>query len=209
MVISLKNIKYKDILDIESLTLDANSIAILGKSGSGKSTLLRILCNLATADSGSYIIDGKNVQDYDAVSLRRDITLLGQKPIIYNGTVKENLIIGLSFQAKEVPDDIVLTNFLQKFQLKCNLDDNASVLSLGEMQRICMIRVLLLKSKVYLLDEPTSSLDKQTEIVALEIFFQIVKEIHSQVIFVTHNESLSSYAQRVITIEEGKAYEHN
>lgn len=209
MVLQLKNIKYKNILDIENLTMEANSIAILGKSGSGKSTLLRILCNLISADSGCYFIDGKNVIELDGVNIRREITLLSQKPIIYSGTVKENLLMGINFQNKTVPDDLVLTSFLEKFLLKCKLSDKANVLSLGEMQRICMIRVLLLNSKVYLLDEPTSSLDKETEIIAIEIFFKIAKEINSQVIFVTHNPSLITYAESVITIEEGKAYEHN
>lgn len=209
MVLQLKNIKYKDILDIEDLTLQANSIAILGKSGSGKSTLLRILCNLISADYGSYTIDGKSASELDGVAIRRDITLLSQKPIIYNGTVKENLLMGIHFQDKKEPDESYLNSCLEKFQLKCKLSDNANVLSLGEMQRICMIRVLLLRSKVYLLDEPTSSLDKQTEIVALEIFFEVVKEINSQVIFVTHNPSLQTYAEKIITIKEGKSYEHN
>lgn len=209
MVLQLKNIKYKNILDIENLTLQENAIAILGKSGSGKSTLLRLLCNLISADTGCYCIDSKDISHLDGVAVRRDITLLSQKPIIYSGTVKENLLMGINFQAKETPDDQYLMSFLEKFQLKCQLSDNASVLSLGEMQRVCMIRVLLLHSKVYLLDEPTSSLDKETEIIALEVFFQIVKDNNSQVIFVTHNPSLISYADRVITIEEGKAYEHN
>lgn len=209
MVISLKDVKYKNILAIDNLTLEEKSIAILGKSGSGKSTLLRILCNLISIDSGSYFIDGKSVLGYDGVMLRREITLLSQKPIIYGGTVKDNLIIGLNFQAKAVPDDLVLSDYLQKFLLKCKLEDNASVLSLGEMQRICMIRVLLLQSKLYLLDEPTSSLDKETETTAMESFFQLVKQNNSQVIFVTHNQSLKSYADRVIMIEEGRAYEFN
>lgn len=209
MVLQLKNIKYKNILDIENLTLQENAIAILGKSGSGKSTLLRLLCNLISADTGFYCVDGKDMSELDGVLLRRDITLLSQKPIIYSGTVKENLLMGINFQGKEIPDDKYLMKFLEKFQLKCQLSDNAGVLSLGEMQRVCMIRVLLLHSKVYLLDEPTSSLDKETEIVALEVFFQIVKENQSQVIFVTHNPSLICYADMVITIEEGKAYEHN
>jgi len=210
MKFTLKKIKYKNILDIDNLEINENSVSIIGKSGCGKSTLLKILANIISVDSGEYFIDEKNINEFDSTFIRREITLLSQKPIIYSGSIKDNLVIGLKYQNKIIPNEEKMLELLDIFSIKYSLNNTANNLSLGEQQRICMIRVLLLQSKVYLLDEPTSSLDKETEDIVIKNFFKITKMLDSQVIFVTHNQNLATkYADRIIKIAGGKIYEYN
>lgn len=209
MEFDLRNIKYKCILNIDRLKVSEGITAIIGKSGAGKSTLIKIMAAILPFDSGDYLIDGVNINQLNIIELRRQITLLSQKPVIYPGSIKDNIIMGLKFQNKEIPHEKEILQLINLFHLKCNLEDNANRLSLGEQQRICMIRVLLLKSKVYLLDEPTSSLDKETESIAMDNFFDIAKTLKSQVVFITHNRELAfRYAERVLKVEGGKANEY-
>ncbi len=210
MKYEFKKIKYKHIIDIEQLEINENAVAMVGKSGSGKSTLLRIMANIISADSGDCFIDDKNIADYNPVTFRRLVTLMNQKPIIYSGSIKDNLIVGLIYQTKDIPDVIKLKEMLELFNIRCELESSAKCLSLGEQQRICMIRALLLQSKVYLLDEPTSSLDKETEDIVMATFFDIAKSMGSQIIFVTHNSNVAEkYAERIIKVEGGKICEYH
>ncbi len=210
MNFNFSKIRFKNILDIEELSINEHSVAIVGKSGGGKSTLLRIIANIISLDSGDFFIDDKNIADYNPVSFRRLITLMNQKPIIYPGRVMDNLAVGLIYQNKDIPDDNKMKELLNLFDIRCGLESNAKCLSLGEQQRICMIRALLLQSKVYLLDEPTSSLDKETEDVVLKTFFDIAKSMGSQIIFVTHNPNVAEkYAERIIKVEGGKICEYH
>ena len=210
MKFKLQKIKFKGILEIDNLKINEKSISIIGKSGGGKSTLLKILANIISADSGDYFVDGKNINEIDPTVFRRDVTLLSQKPIIYPGSIKDNLVIGLKYQNKTFPNQERMIELLDIFNIKHQLNNRANYLSLGEQQRICMIRVLLMQSRVYLLDEPTSSLDKETEDIVMENFFKIIKELESQVIFVTHNKNLAiKYAERIIEISGGKICGYN
>lgn len=210
MKFKLDRIKYKNILDIEKLEITENSVAIIGKSGCGKSTLLKIMANIISVDSGNYLIDNKNIIDYNPTIFRKTVTLLNQKPIIYPGSIKDNLIVGLIYQNKAIPDDKKLLQLLDMFNIKSGIESNSKCLSLGEQQRICMIRALLLQSKLYLLDEPTSSLDKESEDIAMTTFFNIIRSIGSQILFVTHNLDIAEkYADRIIMIEGGKVSEYH
>lgn len=98
MNFNFSKIRFKNILDIEELNINEHSVAIVGKSGGGKSTLLRIMANIISLDSGDFFIDDKNIADYNPVTFRRLVTLMNQKPIIYSGSIKDNLIIGLIYQ---------------------------------------------------------------------------------------------------------------
>lgn len=210
MNFNFSKIRFKNILDIEELNINEHSVAIVGKSGGGKSTLLRIMANIISLDSGDFFIDDKNIADYNPVTFRRLVTLMNQKPIIYSGSIKDNLIIGLIYQNKDIPDDNKMKELLYLFDIRCGIESNAKCLSLGEQQRICMIRALLLQSKVYLLDEPTSSLDKETEDVVVKTFFDIAKSMGSQIIFVTHNPNVAEkFAERIIKVEGGKICEYH
>ena len=156
----LKDVTYKDILHIPYLQIQKETITcIIGESGSGKSTLLRMLNDLQSPTSGTIEYNGKPISDYPPIQLRRDVVMLGQTPPIFDGTVKDNLLMGLRLSEKPSPSDDTLQNALTTVSLNKNLEDNAASLSGGEKQRLAFARIILMDPPVYLLDEPTSALD--------------------------------------------------
>lgn len=187
----LKDVTYKDILHIPYLQIQKEKITcIIGESGSGKSTLLRMLNDLQSPTSGTIKYNGKLISDYPPIQLRRDVIMLGQTPPIFDGTIKDNLLMGLRLSEKPFPNDDVLRSALTTVSLEKNLEDNTDSLSGGEKQRLAFARIVLMDPPVYLLDEPTSALDSDTERRVMKQFTMLAKEKKKTVIFITHSQQL-------------------
>ncbi|HDR7869902.1 TPA: ATP-binding cassette domain-containing protein [Bacillus wiedmannii] len=187
----LKDVTYKDILHIPYLQIQKEKITcIIGESGSGKSTLLRMLNDLQSPTSGTIEYNGKLISDYPPIQLRRDVVMLGQTPPIFDGTIKDNLLMGLRLSEKSFPNDDILRGALTTVSLEKNLEDNADSLSGGEKQRLAFARIVLMDPPVYLLDEPTSALDSDTERRVMKQFTMLAREKTKTVIFITHSQQL-------------------
>ena len=187
----LKDVIYKDILHIPYLQIQKEKITcIIGESGSGKSTLLRMLNDLQSPTSGTIEYNGKLISDYPPIQLRRDVVMLGQTPPIFDGTIKDNLLMGLRLSEKNFPNDDILQSALKIVSLEKNLEDNANSLSGGEKQRLAFARIVLMDPPVYLLDEPTSALDSDTERRVMKQFTTLAREKNKTVIFITHSQQL-------------------
>ncbi|HHQ8910504.1 TPA: ABC transporter ATP-binding protein [Bacillus cereus] len=187
----LKDVTYKDILHIPYLQIQKEKITcIIGESGSGKSTLLRMLNDLQSPTSGTIEYNGKLISDYPPIQLRREVVMLGQTPPIFDGTIKNNLLMGLRLSEKPFPNDAALRSALTTVSLEKNLEDNADSLSGGEKQRLAFARIVLMDPPVYLLDEPTSALDSDTERRVMKQFTMLAKEKKKTVIFITHSQQL-------------------
>ena len=187
----LKDVTYKDILQIPYLQIQKEKITcIIGESGSGKSTLLRMLNDLQSPTSGTIKYNGKLISDYPPIQLRRDVVMLGQTPPIFDGTIKDNLLMGLRLSEKPFPNDDILQSALKVVRLEKSLEDNADSLSGGEKQRLAFARIVLMDPPVYLLDEPTSALDSDTERRVMKQFTTLAREKNKTVIFITHSQQL-------------------
>lgn len=201
----LENITFKNVLSIDHLDIPANQLTcIIGESGSGKTTLLRMLNHLASPDSGIIELDGKNLMDWDPVALRRKVVMLSQAPVMFEGTVRDNLLIGLHFSGKPAVADAALTQLLEQLHLHLSLDEDSTSLSGGERQRVGLARVLLLDPSVLLLDEPSSALDEET---ARSVMNQLIRYGRSKdmtIIMVTHSSDLvDNFAENIIRIDKG------
>ena len=131
--------------------------------------------------------------------------MLSQSPVLFNGTVRDNLLIGRKFQKSGLLDDSILKNALKNVDLDVDLDEDISNLSGGEGQRVSIARLMLLDSKVYLLDEPSSALDDITEDFVIKTIVDMARENGKSVIYVTHSNSLSGkYSDRLIKIVDGR-----
>lgn len=201
----LKNVEYKHILNIPDLTIEKYKItSIVGESGSGKSTLLRLLNKLISCDKGEITYNGQSLETISSIELRKKVVMLPQLPVIFPGSIKENLLTGLTFAQKPLVDDDRLLQVLNMVHLDKALDCDSEKLSGGEKQRLALGRVILLDPDVFLLDEPSSSLDEETEHVIIEKLVAYTKETNKTLIMVTHSKRIAqTYSNHIIEIHQG------
>lgn len=202
----LKNVKFKEILDIAELDIAEHRVTcIVGKSGGGKTTLLKMLNNLITADEGTIQYKGKNIGEYNPIALRREVIMLPQNPVMFAGNIRDNFEKTLLFTEKPYADDQAYKSLLGKVGLNQELNYDTKNLSGGEKQRIALARVLLLKPEILLLDEPSSALDDETEDFIISMVVNYTRENGGTLIMVTHSRSIAEkYADVIITLYEGK-----
>ncbi|MEJ6950702.1 ABC transporter ATP-binding protein [Natronospora cellulosivora (SeqCode)] len=210
---SLKNVKFKDILNILDLEIEEKKITcILGKSGGGKTTFLRLLNNIISADQGTIKFKNKDIEEYHPIELRREIIMLPQSPSMFPGTIEDNFSKTLEYtESKEIKQENKVKLYgelLKKVGLSHTLDTNTKNLSGGEKQRLALARILLLKPAILLLDEPSSALDEETEDFIIKMVVNYIKEKKGSLIMVTHSRSVAEkYANIIITLNNGKIEE--
>lgn len=200
----LENVKFLDVLDIPNLKINKGKITVItGPSGSGKSTLLKMLNKMLSPTSGHIYFDGKDIADIDSITLRRNVPMLGQDVIRFKKNVRDNLLKGLAFQERDEVSDEILRDVLKSVGLNLDLDTDINKLSGGEIQRVAIVRLLLLNRDVYLLDEPTSALDSDTENLVIKNFIE--KSQGKTIIYVIHSEKIANkYADYMIKIVGGR-----
>ncbi len=201
----LKDVQFKDVLKIEELTIETGKITcIVGESGSGKTTLLKVLNHLINYEQGQVNYRGEDLKELDAIALRREVILVPQTPVIFPGTVRDNLQIGLLFSKKEpVPDERLLAE-IYRLGLYKQLEDQTETFSGGEKQRLALARVILMDPEVLLLDEPTSALDDNTVDKIMGRILEYVKEGQKTLVMVTHSRQLAQMTgEKIITLEDG------
>lgn len=202
----VEGLKYKHILDIPHLVLDHPVTCIVGASGSGKTTLLRHLNRLYAPDAGRVLYDGEDLAGLDPVALRRRVVMLGQTGVLYDGTVGDNLQIGLKFAQRIPAPDRELRWALERVGLNKSPEDWCDKLSGGEKQRLCLARVMLMDPETYLLDEPSAALDKATEDFVIGRLAEHVRENGKNLVIVTHSEQVSArFPGDIVRIENGRA----
>ena len=190
-------------LDVSFRVKEVN--AIIGPSGSGKSTLLRLLSSLEDPRSGTVYYDGKPHYELHPTEIRARVGMIFQKPTLFEGTVYDNLIFGLKLQKKDIqPDEI--TKVLKQVDIPVNyLERKGNELSIGEQQRICIVRALLLEPDVFLLDEPVSALDPQRANQVLKLIRRLNTDFGKTVIMVSHNmNDVLSISDRIFFLWQGK-----
>ncbi|MDE5820018.1 MAG: ABC transporter ATP-binding protein [Lachnospiraceae bacterium] len=183
-------------------------IVILGQSGSGKSTLLNIMGGLDVLTSGEILLEGKpytNFKDAEMSKLRRQkfgfiFQAYNLLPLL---TIYENIIAPLLLDNKRVQRKDVEA-LSESLGIKEQLDKFPNQLSGGQQQRAAIVRALINQPKVIFADEPTGNLDKDTGEQVMSCLIDAVKKEGATLVMVTHNEKLSSYADRVIRMESGK-----
>jgi len=183
---------------------------ITGPSGSGKTTLLRLFNRLADPTSGEIFFDGKDITDYPVMELRRRIGWVPQVPVRLPGTLEQNLRIPFSvskdhqYSKQEISrsiDELKELNLLQEHLFQRKADD----LSVGEAQRLNLLRALALKPDVLLLDEPTSALDPDSADHLLRQIRHIKDTRDLTAIMVSHRpDEVKKVGQVILRISDGK-----
>ena len=180
-------------------------VVIAGASGAGKSTILNILGGMDSASSGTIIVDGKRVSDYNARQLttyrRYDIGFVFQfYNLVQNLTVREN--VELATQICKDPLDIDET--IEAVGLADRSRNFPAQLSGGEQQRVAIARALAKNPKLLLCDEPTGALDYQTGKQTLKLLQDTCRQRGVSVIVITHNLALTAMGDKVIKVRNGR-----
>ena len=191
------------------LALESGDFVLLqGPSGCGKSSLLRLLNRLQEPTSGRILFDGRLVADHQTCALRRRIAYVQQTPVMVPGTVEDNLILPFTFKVlrgTSAPSQADLRRWLEDFLLDgVRLDDDASTLSLGQQQRLALIRILLVEPEFVLCDEPTSALDPQSREIVEHWLEKTNLERRIGILLVTHLDfTVGGVAPRKLTVSDG------
>lgn len=206
----VKNEKVMALNDV-SYTFEMNNFyGIMGHSGSGKTTLISILGLLESCDSGTYLINGEEVKDFDnnkISKIRRDYVGFVFQDFYLDEylNVYENVMLPLITHkelSKETKNEMVI-EALTKVGIVDRKNHFPSQLSGGEKQRVAIARALINNPKIILADEPTGNLDEDNE----KMIFQILKALSKEgkcVIVVSHSNEVKSYADKIIKIANGK-----
>ncbi len=202
----IQNLKYKNILDIPDMLIESGkTTCIIGESGSGKTTLLRLLNKMISPSKGEILYNSIPLSKTDSIKHRRNVVMLSQSPVIFEGNIKDNLQIGLKFSEKPLANDTELISAMKIAQLDKPLEFNAEQLSGGEKQRLALARILLLNPDILLLDEPSSALDENTADLITKALVEYSQENNKTLIMVTHSISIAKkYSDKIFKLYQGK-----
>ena len=225
--IEFKNIKFiypsdkekKPILDGLSFTIEpGKKIAFVGESGCGKSTTVNLISRFYEPNEGQILIDGIDIKEYNLDYLRSLIGYVQQEPVLFNKTIKDNLIFGREKELKELGDidelikeactDAYIEDFIKKLPEKYEyqVGVKGSKLSGGQKQRIAIARAILAKPKILILDEATSALDNQSE-KEVQKALDDISQKNVTTLIIAHKLNTIKNADIIFALKKGKVYE--
>ena len=214
--IEFKNVQFlyneTGILHDINLTIKkGKTVALVGSSGAGKSTLADLVPRFHDASAGELFIDGKNIKEYSLSSLRQQISVVTQEPILFNDTIAANIALGKpDASMEEIIQAAKIANafdFIQKKDDGFNsfIGDRGSKLSGGERQRITIARAVLKNPPILILDEATSALDTESEKLVQDAINNMMQNRTS--IVIAHRLSTIRHADEIIVLQKGHIVE--
>jgi len=193
----------------ENINLEINRndlIIIKGESGAGKSTFLKLFNRFCDNIKGKINFCGKDLKGFKIEQIRSSVIYLPQLPYVIDGTVEDNLTFPFFFHShkKQKYDPGKAMEWINYFQLNILLNQDALKLSIGQKQRIALIRSMLLEPEVLLLDEPGSALDNNNKRLIEQKIESLIRSSEITVIMATHSEvGFSDADVRRFNLEDG------
>ena len=184
-------------------------IGVAGRTGAGKSSLVAAILRMPDA-GGEIIIDDFQIKEINLQKARRCVSVLGQSPVLFSGSVRKNLDLMEQFQDVDLwraLDEVRLKQLVENLegQLDYELLEHGTNLSVGERQLICLARVLLQQNKIIILDEPTAHVDPDTEQTIWNTVRGKMKD--STVITIAHRLNTIRDCDKILIFREGKVVE--
>jgi subfamily B ATP-binding cassette protein MsbA len=210
------NFSYIDktqVLKDISLTIEKGKItALVGPTGAGKTTLINLILRFYECPPSSIFIDGTDIKEFSLSSLRKHMALVSQDALLFDDTLKNNIVYGLNREISEeeltgIAHKARLYDFIMKLPHKFDtyIGDRGVRLSGGEKQRVTIARALLKNTEILILDEATSSLDSKTEKLIQEAINEAIKG--RTTIVIAHRLSTIKNADKIAVVEDGRFIE--
>ncbi len=214
--IELRNVtfSYNDtpILKNINLTIEkGKTVALVGSSGAGKSTLADMVPRFHDVSSGELLIDGVNIKDYSLKSVRDQISIVTQEPILFNDTIANNIRLGKQDATEEeIQAAAKVANAHNYISVKergyeTNIGDRGTKLSGGERQRLTIARAVLKNPPILILDEATSALDTESERLVQDAINNMMQNRTS--IVIAHRLSTIRHANEIVVLQKGEIVE--
>ena len=203
-----KIIKILYIKDINFEIKPGEKIGIVGRTGSGKSSLVLSLCRMIEPKLGKILIDGEDIKNIQLEYLRSKLSIVAQDPFLIESTVRDNIDPLRKYtdeEILEVMDDFGIFKKMGKEKLNVKIKEGWKNLSLGEKQLISFARAIIKKNKIIILDEATSSLDKETEKIIQKNMKFYCKD--STVIMIAHHLQMVQGCQTILVMDYGQIVE--
>lgn len=217
-----KQIKFNDVMFnylpdvpvLKNINLTVNqgeTIAIVGNSGGGKTTLVNLLPRFYDVNGGSITVDGTDIRDFTLKSLRQNIAVVFQDNFLFDGTIRENIMLGDENATEEQLKRAIKLAYLDEFvkTLKDGIDtqigERGILLSGGQKQRVAIARAFLKNAPILVLDEATSALDNKSEAVVQKAIENLM---HDKTVFViAHRLSTIRNATKIVVVNDGQIVE--
>lgn len=209
LLVGKEIIKYygkEKVLDISEITIKQGSILVLmGPNGSGKTTLIKILSQLEEKNTGGIYYQGEKINKKDSLKVRRKIGFIWQKPLLYRGSVYDNIALGLKYRKmRKAEIQKRVYQVLDRLKITDLKDREARKLSGGEQQKVSIARTLITEPGLIFIDEPNTSLDVESIGLIEEIIREEVKK-GVGIVLVTHNfYQAENLADEIIILRKGK-----
>ncbi len=205
---------YEDATILEDINLvieKGKTVALVGSSGAGKSTMADLVPRFHDVTGGELLIDGVNIRDYSLRSVRDQMSIVTQEPILFNDTIAANIALG---KPEATHDEIVRAaeianahHFIMQKEdgYQTNIGDRGSKLSGGERQRLTIARAVLKNPPILILDEATSSLDTESERLVQDAINKMME--HRTSIVIAHRLSTIRHADEIVVLQKGRIVE--
>ena len=214
--IEFKNVGFsydeKTILKGINFTVEkGKTVALVGSSGAGKSTLADLIPRFHDITEGEVLIDGINIKDYSLESVRSQMGIVTQEPILFNDTISRNIALGMEHATPEqIKQAAIIANAHDFITHKeggynSNIGDRGSKLSGGERQRLTIARAVLKNPPILILDEATSSLDTESERLVQDAIYKMMHNRTS--IVIAHRLSTIRHADEILVLNKGEIAE--
>lgn len=199
-MIKIKNLKFLNIIQISDFQFENNLNLIYGKSGCGKSTLFYLINRFLEKDDGEIIIDGINQNNYFIYDLRTKVNLLSANPLLFEDKIIDNFTYLAKIQKIDL-DFGKLKYLFKLFNLDVDINQSSQKLSVGQKQRIALIRSLMSKSDILLMDEVLANVDNENAKIILDYLANESKK--RMIIIVSHQIDLFDERFRKIEMLKG------
>lgn len=209
-------------VDIEVDNQNKRVVALCGTSGCGKSSIIKLVERFYDPEEGEVLFNGVNLRDIDPVSYHSYISIVQQEPVLFSGTIEDNILYGLDLEGKSDEERLAMMdeatkssnayNFIHDdmhfpLQYKTIVGERGVKLSGGQKQRIAIARALIRKPKLLILDEATSALDAESEHQVQQALDELIKSGKQTILVVAHRLSTIRDADEIIVMQYGEVKE--